>query len=166
VLAAAVAALVVCLLLPGPIARADSPFAPVREYDLQHARIELRFDVDQRKVIGHVTHTLAALQDGLQDLDFDSVELEIQSVEVNGKTAKFSTDASELHVELDQPSTARTKYEVDIRYQGNPKKGLFFILPDASDPTQPKEVWTQGEAEDTRYYIPIYDYPITARPPR
>ena len=55
--------------------------APVREYDLQHARIELRFDIDQRKVIGHVTHTVAALQDGLRDLDFDSAELEIQSVE-------------------------------------------------------------------------------------
>ena len=46
-----------------------------------------------------------------------------------------------------------------IRYQGSPKKGLYFILPNKSYSTQPKEIWTQGEAEDTRYYIPIYDYP-------
>ena len=78
---------------------------------------------------------------------------------MNGAPAKFSTDANELHRTLDRPSTIGVKYEVDIRYQGKPKKGLFFVLPDASDPMQPKEVWTQGEAEDTRYYLPIYDYP-------
>ena len=33
------------------------------------------------------------------------------------------------------------------------------MLPDKNYPNRPKEVWTQGEAEDTRYYIPIYDYP-------
>ena len=37
--------------------------------------------------------------------------------------------------------------------------GLVLRPPDASHPTQTKQIWTQGEAEDTRYYIPIYDYP-------
>ena len=44
-------------------------------------------------------------------------------------------------------------------YEGHPKKGLYFILPDENYPRQPQEIWTQGEAEDTRNYIPIYDYP-------
>ena len=35
--------------LLGPLAHADEPYAPTREYELQNARIELRFDVDQRK---------------------------------------------------------------------------------------------------------------------
>ncbi|HEY1866245.1 MAG TPA: M1 family aminopeptidase [Candidatus Acidoferrales bacterium] len=138
---------------------ADEPFAPTREYHLENARIELRFDLDQKKVIGQVTHTVDALHDGLRDLDFDSVALDISSVRVNGKDAHFSTDASKLHVDLDRPSAAGQKYEVAIRYEGHPKKGLYFILPDQNEPRQPKEVWTQGEAEDTRYYIPIYDYP-------
>src|ERR1700756_162585 len=57
-----------------PAGRSDEPFARSRQYDLQNAHIELRFDFDQRKVMGQVTHTLAALRDGLRQLDFDSVE--------------------------------------------------------------------------------------------
>ncbi len=140
-------------------ARADEPFAPNKAYNLENARIELRFDIDQRKVMGHVTHTVAALRDGLPQLDFDSVGLDILSVRVNGKDARFTTDASKLHVNLDRASKTGEKYEIDIQYTGKPKKGLYFILPDKSYPAQPKEIWTQGEAEDTRYYIPIYDYP-------
>ena len=142
-----------------PHARADEPFAPSRDYDLQNAKIELRFDLDQRQVIGQVTHTLTTLKDGLRTLDFDSVGLTILSARLDGNDAHFSTDDAKLHVDLSRVSKAGEKHEVTIRYQGKPKKGLYFILPNRGDSTQPKEIWTQGEAEDTRYYIPIYDYP-------
>ncbi len=141
------------------VARADEPTAPPLQYHLENARIQLRFDVDQRKVIGQVTHTLAVLNDGLKQLDFDSVDLSIQSVTVNGKDAHFSTDSGKLHVDLAQPAQAREKYVVLIRYEGQPKKGIYFILPNKSNPTRPTEIWTQGESEDTRYYLPIHDYP-------
>ena len=62
-------------------------------------------------------------------------------------------------MDLQQPAKLGEKYEVAIRYEGKPKKGLYFILPNKSNPTRPIEIWTQGEAEDTRYYLPIYDYP-------
>ncbi|HUE42704.1 MAG TPA: M1 family aminopeptidase, partial [Candidatus Sulfotelmatobacter sp.] len=51
------------------------------------------------------------------------------------------------------------QYEVEIRYEGKPNKGMYFILPDKNYPNQPIEIWTQGESEDTRYYLPTYDYP-------
>jgi len=142
-----------------PLARADEPFARSRDYDLQNARIELRFDLDQRQVIGQVTHTLTTLKDGLRELAFDSVGLTILSAHLDGKDAHFSTDDTKLHVDLGHSSKAGEKHEVIIRYQGTPKKGLHFVLPTKSYSAQPKEIWTQGEAEDTRYYIPIYDYP-------
>jgi len=151
-LLAALAALV-------PVSLADQPFAPDRDYDLTHARIELRFDLEQRKIIGQVTHTLSALRDGLRQLDFDTVELTISGVRVDGKEGRFSTDAEKLHVTLDAASKAGQKYEVAIRYEGKPKKGLYFIFPDNSRPNQTRQIWTQGQAEDTRYYIPIWDYP-------
>ena len=147
------------LALLASAAFADQPYAPDRDYDLTHARIELRFDVDQRQVTGQVTHTLSALRDGIAQLNFDSVDLNISSVQVDGHDAHFSTDAEKLRVDLGTPSKAGQKYEVLIRYDGKPKKGLFFILPDKSRPNQTKQIWSQGEAEDTRYYIPIYDYP-------
>jgi aminopeptidase N len=143
----------------GSRARADEPFGRSRDYDLQNARIELRFDLDQRQVIGQVTHTLTTLKDGLRELDFDSVGLTILSARLDGTEAHFTTGDAKLRVDLSRASKAGEKHEVTIRYQGSPKKGLYFILPNKSYSGQPKEIWTQGEAEDTRYYIPIYDYP-------
>src|ERR1700680_2098924 len=140
-------------------ARADRPYAPSRDYHLQNVRVSLRFDLDQRKVIGEVTHTLSPLRDGLTHLDVDSADLTISSARVNGKAATFELRDNKLRVNLAQPAKAGEKFDVNIVYQGKPTTGLYFILPDKDDPGRPKEIWTQGEAEDTHHYIPIYDYP-------
>src|SRR5712692_8758912 len=153
------AALLAFALLVFAAGRADEPYARSRDYDLQNARIALRFDLEQRKVMGEVTHTLAVLRDGLTRLAFDSVGLTVATVTVGGRPAKFETTAEQLLVLLDHPAKRDEKFEVTIRYEGRPKKGLYFVLPDSNYPDRPREVWTQGAAEDTRYYIPIYDYP-------
>lgn len=153
------ALLLVAVLSISFSSRADEPYARTRDYDLQHSRIALRFDLNERKVMGNVTHSLAALREGISKLSFDSANLNIGKVTVNGKTAKFETTADKLLVTLDHAARAGEKFEVAIRYEGHPKKGLYFILPDKDYPNRPKQIWTQGESEDTRYYLPTYDYP-------
>ncbi len=140
-------------------ARADRPYAPSRDYHLQNVRVALRFDLDQRKVIGEVTHTLSTLRDSLTHLDFDCADLTVSSARVNAKDTTFELRDDKLRVNLAQPAKAGEKFEVNLRYEGKPTTGLYFILPDKDDPGRPKEIWTQGEAEDTHHYIPIYDYP-------
>ena len=128
-----IAALVVLAL----VVRADEPYARSRDYDLLNARIALRFDLEQHKVLGEVTHTLAPLRDGLTRLAFDSVGLTISSVAVNGQPAKFESSAAQLLVALDHPARAGKEFDIHIRYEGRPKKGLYFILPDKNYPTGP-----------------------------
>ncbi|HUI73665.1 MAG TPA: M1 family aminopeptidase [Candidatus Acidoferrum sp.] len=139
--------------------RADEPYARSRKYDLQHSRIVLRFDTEQKKVIGDVTHTISVFRDGTSELAFDSSGLDIESVTVDKAKAKFEVSGAKLDVTLPHAAKAGETLEVEIRYEGKPKKGLYFILPDKDYPTQPKEVWTQGESEDTHFYLPTYDYP-------
>ena len=139
--------------------RADEPYARARDYDLQHSRIGLRFDLGQKKVLGDVTHSVSILRDGIAKISFDSVGLTIQSVTVNKSAAKFETTADKLIVSLPGAARAGDKFEVAIRYEGKPTKGMYFILPDKDYPDRPRQIWTQGESEDTRYYLPTYDYP-------
>jgi len=146
------------LLLCGSL-RADEPYARSRDYDLQHSKIILHFDVDQKKVFGDVTHSLSILRDGTSRIALDSVGLTIQSVMLNKSTAQFETTANKLIVPLRSAAKAGEKFEIEIRYEGKPAKGLYFILPDKDYPKRPKQIWTQGESEDTRYYLPTYDYP-------
>src|ERR1700752_58254 len=152
-------AALLAIFTAAPQLRADEPYARSRDYDLQHSKIALRFDTEQKKVLGDVTHTVSILRDGTSQIAFDSVGLIIQSVTVNKSAAKFTTTAAKLNVPLPAAAHAGEKFEVDIRYEGKPTKGLYFILPDKDYPDRPKQVWTQGESEDTRYYLPTYDYP-------
>src|SRR5271154_875413 len=96
----ACAALLVSLACSISPAFADEPYARSRDYDLQHSKIVLRFDLDQKKVIGDVTHTLAILKDGTDKVWFDSVGLTIQSVTVNKTAAKFESKETKLIVPL------------------------------------------------------------------
>jgi aminopeptidase N len=141
------------------LGRADEPYARSRDYDLRNVKTHLWFDTDQRSVRGEVTHSLSMFHDGTTEIKFDSVALHIQAVQLDGKDAKFSVTDNNVVVQLNAPSRRGETHEVFIRYDGKPKKGLYFVLPDKNYPNRPKEVWSQGEAEDTRYYIPIYDYP-------
>lgn len=152
------ALLVAALAIPSP-GRADEPYARSRDYDLQNIRTHLWFNIEQREVRGEVTESIAALRDNVSELKFDSVDLAIESVSVDGHAAKFSMTPKKLVVALDRPAARGERHEILIRYHGQPKKGLYFILPDKNYPQQPSEIWTQGEAEDTRCYIPLYDYP-------
>src|SRR5208337_4040010 len=77
------------LLLPA-LGRADEPYARSRDYDLQNVKTHLWFDTDQRKVHGEVTHTIAMLRDDVTQIQFDSVDLKIAAVTLDGKDAKFS----------------------------------------------------------------------------
>src|ERR1700756_1540525 len=139
--------------------RADEPYARSKDYALQHSKIALRFQPEQRKVLGEVTHSLTLLRDGLDTVWFDSVGLQIESVRINKSDAKFSTTDKKLVVTLPKGAKAGGKFDVEIKYQGTPSKGLYFVLPDKDYPNRPVEIWTQGESEDTRYYLPTYDYP-------
>jgi len=145
--------------IAAPQLRADEPYARSRDYDLQHSKIALRFDLEQKKVLGEVTHSLSILRDGTAKIIFDSAGLTIQSVTLNKAAAKFETSADKLIIPIPAAAKAGDRFDVAIRYEGKPTKGMYFILPDKDYPDRPSQIWTQGESEDTRYYLPTYDYP-------
>src|SRR3981081_68170 len=125
------------IFIAGPQLRADEPYARSRDYDLQHSKIALRFDLDQKKVLGEVTHSLSILRDGATKIAFDSVGLTVQSVTLNKAAAKFETSSGKLIVPLPAAAKAGDKFDVAIRYEGKPSKGMYFILPDKDYPDRP-----------------------------
>ncbi|MGA8143207.1 MAG: M1 family aminopeptidase [Candidatus Acidiferrales bacterium] len=153
-------ALLLAIALAIPVAcRADDPYARSRDYDLQNVRTHLWLSAGKKTIRGEVTHSISILRDNVSQIRFDSVDLKIEDVTLDGKPAKFVTNPNDVTVSLDRPAKRGERHEVFIRYAGEPKKGLYFIFPDKNYPQRPHEVWSQGESEDTRYYIPIYDYP-------
>src|SRR5215469_10584944 len=133
-----------------PFLRAEEPYARSKDYDLEHSKVVIRFDVGQKKVIGDVTHTVVVLAPRTEKVSFDSVGLQIQSVTVNRTTAKFEATDTKLRVSLPKSAKPGEKLDIEIKYEAQPAKGLYFILPDTDYPERPVQIWTQGESEDTR----------------
>ena len=95
--------------------RADEPYARSRDYALQDIRTHLWFDVDHRSVRGEVTESVSALRDDVSQFQLDSVDLKIESVQVDGKAARFAVDPKKLVVSLDRPANRGDRHEISIR---------------------------------------------------
>ena len=128
--ASALAVLFVALQL-----RADEPYARSRDYDLQHSRIALRFDLDQKKVIGDVTHSLTILRDGTAKIDFDSAGLTIESVTVNKSRAKFESTDDKLIIPLSIPRTPAKNSTSRFATKASPPRASTSFFPTRNIPT-------------------------------
>ena len=125
-----------------------------RVYDLQHQIVHVRFDWPRHAVVGSTTIRVAALDKPLTAIPLDAVGMTIQRVTTpNGSRIKYEYDGNTLTVKL--PGTLRphsaTSFVVDYETV-RPKKGAYFI-------DRRHVVWTQGETEDNRYWVPTWDYP-------
>jgi aminopeptidase N len=147
-----------------PFAAPGTPPKPerLRFVDVRHVKAELTLDVKKREVRGTVTHTVRPLHPFLKTIELDCGKaLEIKRITLGPDRAPctFRHDGDTLAITLDKPRGPDDTIELAIEYAGSPDRGIRFILPDPAYPEKPLAIWTQGEAEDTRHWLPCYDYP-------
>jgi aminopeptidase N len=134
----------------------------LRCVDVQHIKAELTLDAKKREVRGTVTHTVRPLHPFLKTLELDcGKDLKVARVTLGpDKTpCTFRHDGDTLAIALDKPRGPGETIDIAVEYAGSPDRGIRFILPDPAYPEKPMAIWTQGEAEDTRHWLPCYDYP-------
>jgi aminopeptidase N len=141
--------------LPGARPR----YAPDRQFDVKHIRIDLDIDVDAKRIEGTCALTISPIAPGLQRLQLDAVELEIAQVTCGGKRLEHGHDGKVLTVNLGPPRQPEDELVIEIAYSGNPRRGLYFVGPDDGYPDKPKQVWSQGQDEDSRCWFPCFDAP-------
>ena len=135
-------------------------WARERTFALQHLRLDLVVDDEAKTVSGTATHRLAPINDGLREVVLDQDNLRIRGVKDDaGKALEFETHGEELTIRLPRARKAGEVFELRVRYEASPKKGLFFVSPDKAYPKKPRIAWTQGEEMDNRSWFPSYDYP-------
>jgi aminopeptidase N len=152
------------LLVP---AFAQSPYlekptyARSRDFDLQHLKLDLSFDLAARKILGTATLRVAPLDGDLREISLDSSELAIDGISIAGKPAAFRLGGDKLYVALDRQYPAGTALEIAVRYHAQPRRGLFFVLPDKFHPNRPKQIWADGDTAggNNRFWFPGYDFP-------
>jgi aminopeptidase N len=118
------------------------------------------FDEEKKSVAGTTSITLTPLSTPIDSIVLDAEELKVQSVTLSsGTDLRYTNGPHELIVRLPHLYSILDTLTLAIHYSCTPKKGLYFISPDSSDPTRRHQIWTQGEDMDNRYWFPCYDFP-------
>ncbi len=142
--------------LPGdrPVWGRDRPFA------VEHIALEFSFNLARGELSGVATTTFRPRVDGLREAIFDAIELDVESVtDASGRALHFTVGDRTLRVDLGRPRSSRRRITTVVRYTARPRRGLYFNVPEAAYPDRPRQIWTQGQAEDSAYYFPCFDYP-------
>lgn len=128
-------------------------------YRLEHIKLELQVYVYDKKIDGMATITLKSKRENLSAIELDAVDMDIIGVKSEGLDLDYKYDGEKIIIVLDKALKRDESKTIAIKYSAKPKLGLYFILPDKNHPDVVPQVWSQGEPEDNRYWIPIYDYP-------
>lgn len=128
-------------------------------YDLQDVNWHISYSADARVIHGDVVNTITVKERRADSVWFDCGPLTIERVEVDGKKATTQLEHDRLTVSLPSPAHDGQKLKVRIVYRGSPTAGVYFVDAEHAYPAKTGMVYTQGEAEDNRYWLPTYDFP-------
>jgi len=151
--------------------------SPSRPYRTLHTELDLDVNLEQRQISGHVSHTIRSLRPGTDAIRFNCVELTVDSVTVDGAPAAFDYPVpagqntswiegagetvadAQIVIHLPRALARGDEARVTVHYHGSPAMGLYWIRPEKGIAEKRWEVWSQGEGENNRYWIPCNDYP-------
>jgi aminopeptidase N len=139
--------------LPGDTQR----FRRSRPFDVTHLRLDLALDVPAGAVAAVAAVTFARRDPAARVLPLDAVAFEVESVTLaeSGAALPFAYDGEALQVTVGE----RAGGVLLVRYRAKPRRGLYFIAPDADAPRRPAQVWSQCQDEDARHWFPCHDAP-------
>ena len=144
---------------PRPFALPGDPerFRRPRPFDVTHLRLELALLVPTRAVAAIAALTFSRRDPAARVLSLDAVAFEIESVTLMASDAPlpFAYDGETLQVTVG----ALVSGVLHICYRARPRRGLYFLAPDADAPTRPTQVWSQCQDEDARHWFPCHDSP-------
>ncbi|MFM1768807.1 MAG: Aminopeptidase, partial [Verrucomicrobiota bacterium] len=143
---------------------AESPghlkYAPDREADILHLKLEVTPDFAQRTVAGVATVRFQPVGKPLAELRLDGVDLRVSAVTASGvPVAGWQSTGQEVVVTFAEPLPAGREATVVVTYEAVPQKGLYFRTPAMGYRPEDMHVWTQGEPFEARHWFPCVDAP-------
>lgn len=154
-------------------------------WDLKHTELQLEFDFLKRQAKGKATLVLCPHWQAMDSLILDAKgfsEIAVYELDSQKSTHKTVTekplrfdysDSLHLVIYLTKKYNGQENITLAISYTTNTyrtqsssggiaitdDRGLYFINHDLSDPTKPRQIWTQGETESASRWFPTLDAP-------
>ncbi len=134
-------------------------YAPDRQVDVQHIKLDVTPDFEHASIAGAATLRFAPIAKPLESLRLDAVDLRVTAVRSSHTVRDWSAGADDLTVVFDAPISVDEQAWVEIDYSAEPIEGLYFRTPAMGVPASDVHCWTQGETHEARHWFPCFDYP-------
>ncbi len=132
--------------------------------DFISLNLDVHFVPEDGQVSGIAQYVFSPIQDKVDSLFLDGPGILVQSLIVDGSKSKYKMDSAGITVFFNPPLQRKSEHTMEIRYDATPKHGIYFngwknkISDSETDPTViRKQIWTQGQGVDNRFWIPSYD---------
>lgn len=145
---------------PFALAGTDRKYERSRPFAIPHLFLDLTLDFASKSVSATAVLDFERVSPSAAQLSLDAVGFTLESVRIDtGKgfaAASYSYDGDTLVVGgLEKAKSGK----VEVKYSATPRRGMYFLEPDAKVKDRPKQVWTQCQDEDARHFIPCHDKP-------
>lgn len=139
--------------------RATRQYAPDRNAGFLHMGLDITPDFKQRTIAGTVAYAFKPIAQPLAELRLDAEDMTITAVECSEAVQAWQVTTDKLIVTFASSIPADKEARVTIHYTAQPEKGLYFRTPEQGFKAGDTQLFTQGEAIDTRYWYPSPDSP-------
>jgi aminopeptidase N len=136
------------------------PGIEMQEHSLDFTRMRLAVEFVPEKglVKGNITHYFTPVREEVDTFFLDGPGIRVKSAMLNGKPVKYTTTDDGIHFYPDAALHVGDQDSLNIVYEANPRKGLYFIGWNDPNNISRKQIWTQGEGIDNRNWFPCYDW--------
>ncbi len=141
--------------LPG----AESRYGPDKVVDVEHIDLHVTPNIERAVLDVRCTTTIRALDEAVEWLALDAVDLDVRTVERDGRPLEWRHRDERLELRLDPPLSPGEKASFVVTYRvDHPRHGVFFIR-STEQRRRVAHVWTQCQDTYARYWFPCFDYP-------
>lgn len=135
------------------------PKARYREHNVDMIKgiINVQFEPNEGKVKGKVIYTFKPKQQYIDSLYLDGPGLIIKNITLDGKEVSHVKYDDGFSIRFGKTLIWETEHQLVITYSCVPRKGIYFVGWNDEKNLMRKQVWTQGQGVDNRYWIPGYD---------
>ncbi len=135
-------------------------YAPDRQVDVRHIKLDVTPDFVKRTVRGTATLTVAPISKPVSVLRLDAFDLSIKNVRCDGAKIKdINSSRLDLQIAFAEPIKVGQVVTIQIEYSAQPVMGLYFRTPEMGYPATDTHIWTQGETHEAPHWFPCFDYP-------
>jgi aminopeptidase N len=125
--------------------------------DFQTMTLDISFDVNAKMVYGNVEYVFSTIRPVINSLALDAPEIAIESVLLDDEPVTFEMIDDQVHIQFPKNLPWEEVYALNIAYTAQPEKGIYFLGWDDASDRMRKQIWTQGQGVDNRYWIPSFD---------